>query len=190
MTRATVLAAGLLLALAACAPSCGGDPVAEDLREIERSYHALRDAILQGDDEAFFRMHCRASREAAVQEFPRIRAHYAASPPQEREAFHALFRVTAEEFLKGEPRDLVVRMMPWKSGWRDRREVYRTARVKDVRIEYVDLPGGGKERRGVVILDFEGMRDARSSPVADLYLPTVVFEKDPEGWRRRSFFME
>jgi len=190
MSRTPILAAALLLSLQACASSCGGDPVAEDLRAIEKSFHALRDAILQGDDEAFFRMHSRAAQEAAILEFPRIRAQYAASPPEEREAFHSIFRVTGEEFLTGEPRDLVVKMMPWKSGWRERREVYRTARIKDVRIEYVDHPGGGKERRGVVTLEIEGARDAEGKPIPDLFLPTVVFEKDEDGWKRRSFFME
>jgi hypothetical protein len=178
------------LLLAALAAACDGDPVAEDLRGIEKSYHGLRDAILQGDDEAFFMLHSRAAREAALLEFPRIRSRFAASPPQEREAFQATYRITGEEFLSGEPRALVVRMMPWKSGWRERVDLYRTARVKDVRIEYVDLPGGGREKRGVVILDFEGARDAEGRPIADRFLPTVVFEKDPEGWRRRSFFME
>jgi hypothetical protein len=172
------------------AAACEGDTVERDLRDLEKAYHALRDAILQGDDEAFFRLHCRAARENALREFPAIRAKYAAAPPEEREAFHALFRVTGEEFLAGDPRDLVVKMLPWKSGWRERREVYRQARIKDVRIEFVDLPGGGKERRGVVVLEVEGMRDEHGNPIPEQYLPTIVFEKDEDGWGRRSFFME
>jgi len=183
-------AAALALLLALLPAACDGDPVAEDLRAIEKSYHALRDSILQGDDEAFFRLHSRAAQEAAVLEFPRIRSRYAASPPQEREAFHATYHITGEEFLSGEPRALVVRMMPWRSGWRERAEIYRTARVKDVRIEYADTPGGGRDKRGIVILDIEGARDAEGNPIPDRFLPTVVFEKDPDGWRRRSFFME
>jgi hypothetical protein len=184
-TVRTILAA-LLLAAAA---GCGGEEVDGDLRDIEASFEALRDAILQGDDEAFFSLHSRAAREAAVAEFPRIRAGYLAAPEEEREAFRRLYRVTAEEFLEGNPRDLVVRMMPWKSGWRDRREMYRRARVKDVRIDHVKRPDGTMERRGIVTLDVSASL-APGEVVPERYLPTVVLEKDPEGWRRRTFFME
>lgn len=185
--RAWVVAAAAALAAA----GCPGDSTGKDLRDIEEAYHALRDSILQGADEAFFSMHCRAAREAAVAEFPVIRSRYLASPPEEREAFHALFRVTAEEFLGREPRALVVRMLPWKSGWRDRRELYRAARVKDVRIDRVAMPDGSTERRGVVLLDITGAPGLPAgADIPENYLPTVVFVKDPEGWRRRSFFME
>ena len=110
---------------------------------IEEAYGKLRDSILQGDDRAFFGMHCRAAREAALEEFPRIRARYVASPVEEREAFHALFGVTGEEFLSKTPEELVTKILPVRSGWRARAEMFRTARVKDVRIDRVDLPEGG-----------------------------------------------
>ena len=170
--------------------SCSTDPVAADLRAIEEAYGKLRDSILQGDDRAFFGMHCRAARDAALEEFPRIRARYVASPVEEREAFHALFGVTGEEFLSKTPEELVTKILPVRSGWRARAEMFRTARVKDVRIDRVDLPEGGTERRGVVTLEIENAVDEQGRPIPDRFLPTVILVKDPDGWRRRSFFME
>lgn len=161
----------------------------DDIDAVERAFLDLRDALVQGDDEAFFRMHSRAAREAAVEEFPLIRSQYLASPPEEREAFHALYHVTASEFLGGSPRDLVVKMLPWKCGWRERREYYRRARVKDVRFETVEVPGKGPERRGVLLLDIsDALAPGEAARIPENFLPTVVFVKDPEGWRRRVFF--
>ena len=130
-----VVVAVLLLAVAGGAvfllrPATPG----EETRALESAFHRLRDAILQGDDEAFFRMHSRAAREDAIRTLPVIRSQYLGSPPQEREAFHELYQVTAEEFLSGEPRELMVRILPWMSGWRERREVFRVSRVRDVRV--------------------------------------------------------
>ena len=180
-----ILAAGLCLAAAGCA----GDSTEKELREIEESYRALRDAILQGDDEAFFRMHSAASREHAVRDFPIHRSRYLALPDEGKKSFLADARMTAEEFLGGDPQVLAVRLLPWESGWRERREMFRAAKVKDVRIERVTLPGGVLERRGVVVLDISGYTSPGTA-VPESHLPTVVFVKDPEGWRRRSFFME
>ena len=191
MSRRGLLPRLALLLLAAAAASCdGSDPVAEDIRALERAYHGLRDAVLQGDDEAFFRLHCREARDEAVKMFPAVRAEYQALPPERKAAFREQYRVDEEAFLSGSPRDLVVRMLPWKSGWRGRAEQLRTARVKDVRIEFVDLPGGGRERRGVVVLEFEGEKDPSGAPVPESRLPTVVFRRDEDGWGRRSFFRE
>jgi hypothetical protein len=79
--------------------------------------------------------------------------------------------------------------MPWKSGWRARRDLYREATVKDVRIEMHPLPGGGMERRGIVLLDISAsVVTPDGGPIPDLFLPTVVLVKDPDGWRRRYFF--
>jgi hypothetical protein len=165
--------------------SCGGDTTRRDLREIENAYYSLRDAILQGDDEAFFRLHCREAREGAVANFPALRAEVLSLPPDRRAAFCAQYRVAEEEFLRGDPRALVVRMMPWKSGWRAGREAFRNARVRDVRIERVPIEGGGVERRGVVVLE--------PAPVPGAPPPeavTVVFVRDEDGWRRKWFFTE
>lgn len=181
--------AALLAAAAWILGGCDGDSTGKDLREIEKSYYALRDAILQGDDEAFFAMHSRAARERALADFPGIRASYLSSIPEEKDAFHGLYRITAEEFLGGDPRALVVKMMPWKSGWKEGREMFRIARVKDVRIDHLPIPGGGTERRGILVLEVEAVgSDGRKIPEAAL--PSVVFVRDPEGWRRRSFFRE
>ena len=170
----------LLAAALALLPGCDGDSAGQDTRDIEQAYYALRDALLQGDDEAFFALHGTEARKWAIDSFPAIRAGYMAGLPEERQAFQRLYRVTEEEFLGAEPRALVVRMMPWKSGWRERRDFFRSARVKDAGIDYIPLPGGGTERRGVVELASPG-GDATS---------TVVFVKEKEGWRRRSFFLE
>lgn len=177
-----VLAAGALGLLC----GCDGDATRQDTRDIEKAYYALRDALLQNDDEAFFAMHGSEARQWALDGFPRIRAGYLAGAPEEREAFRRLFHVTEEEFLQGNPRDLVVRMMPWRSGWRERREMFRGARVKDVSIDYLTLPGGGTVRRGIVELEpKEGTGPPPGSPP-----PTVVFVKEKEGWRRHAFFVE
>ncbi len=160
----------------------------EEVREIEKAWLALRDAILQGDDEAFFRMHCRRAREKALEEFPAIRSGYMAAPPEEREAFHRLFHVTGREFLEGEPRDLIVKMLPWRSGWGDRRDLFRVSRVKDVRIEPVTRPDGTRDRRGIVILDISTALDPSERPkIPPNFDPTVVFVRDEDGWRRREF---
>ena len=187
---AAAAAALLLAGGTALLGSCSPDPVAQDLRDIEDAYLRLRDAILQGDDRAFFEMHCRRARDVAIEEFPRIRARYVASPAEEREGFHRLYGVTPEEFLSGTPEALVARILPIRSGWRERREMFRTARVKDVRIDRVELPEGGTERRGVVLLEIENAVDSEGRPLPDRFLPTVILVRDPEGWRRRSFFME
>ena len=179
-----VLAAGL----AFNAPGCTGDSTEKDLLDIEKSFHALRDAILQGDDEVFFRMHSAASREHAVREFPLHRSRYLALPEEGKKAFLADVHMAEKEFLNGEPAVLAVKLLPWESGWRERREMFRAAKVKDVRIERVTLPGGVQERRGVVVLDISGFT-ASDTAIPESHLPTVVFVKDPEGWRRRSFFM-
>ncbi len=173
-------AALLLAAALALLPGCDGDSTTRDTRDIEKAYYALRDALLQGDDESFFTLHGSDARRWALESFPAIRAGYLAGLPEERAAFQRLYRVTEEEFLRGEPRSLVVRMMPWKSGWREKREYFRSARVKDVCIDYIPLPGGGTERRGVVELE---------SPEGGA-AGTVVFVKEKEGWLRRSFFLE
>ena len=198
MSRGGLAAAGaaavgtVVLALGALGllGSCSVDPVAQDLRDIEAAYERLRDTILRGDDRAFFEMHCKAAQDAALEEFPKIRARYVASPVEEREAFHRLFGVTGDEFLSGTPLELVTKILPVRSGWRARAGMFRTARVKDVRIDRVDLPGGGTERRGVVTLEIENAVDEQGKPVPDRFLPTVILVKDEGGWRRRSFFME
>jgi len=159
---------------------CGGDSTAQDTRDIEKAYYALRDALLQGDDEAFFAMHGAEAQAWALESFPAIRAGYLAGLPEERAAFQKLYRVTEAEFLGAEPRALVVRMMPWKSGWRERRDFFRGARVKDSGIDYIPLPGGGTERRGVV--ELQSPDGSETS--------TVVFVKEKGGWRRRTFFLE
>jgi hypothetical protein len=179
--RLAVAAAAVAVLLA----GCDGDSVKEDTRDIEKAYYALRDALLQADDEAFFALHGSEARQWAIDSFPAIRAGYLAAGTPQREEFRRLYRVTDEEFLAGQPRDLVVRMMPWRSGWRERREMFRNARVKDVRIDYVPVEGGATERRGVVELEpREGTLPPGEPP------PTVIFVKEKEGWRRRTFFTE
>jgi hypothetical protein len=176
--------------LALAAAGCRRDAAAQDVHEIEKAFYGLRDAVLQGDDEAFFRLHSRAARERAVAEFPLFRSSYAASPPEARKAFQQRFRVTDEEFLKGDPRDLTVRLLPWRSGWRERMETLRITRVKDVRLDTVELPGGGTERVGKVFLDVTREPGSPATAALPNDIPPVVFVKDPEGWRRKSFFAE
>ena len=176
-------------ALVAAWPRLRPPTAAEEIREIEGAWRALRDAVLQGDDEAFFLLHSRRARDRAIEGFPAIRAKYlAAIDPEEREAFHRLYHVTAEEFLRGEPRDLVVRMLPWLSGLRDRAEILRVSRVKDVRIEPLTLPDGSVDRRGVVVLDITAALDpSEAGKVPPNFDPTVVFVREEDGWKRREF---
>jgi hypothetical protein len=181
-----VLAVLLLGGLAVASRGCREDPTRRDLKDLEKAYYALRDAILQGDDEAFFQMHSAEARAWAVSEFPGLRATYVASGDEQRRAFEKTFHVGSKEFLESEPRVLVVKMMPWRSGWRDNREMLRSARVRDASFEYRTLPDGGTERLGIVSLE-PADPSARGRPED---LPTVVLVKDPEGWRRQSFFLE
>ncbi len=184
----------ILLALAGAAAAvgvlgfgCGERSTDRDLRDIEKAYYALRDAILQGDDEAFFALHSEEARKWAISIFPSIRAGYLAANASERERFEKTNHVTSREFLDGEPRTMVVRMMPWRSGWRDRRDMFRAARVKDVRIDRVNLPDGTAERLGVVVLE---PPIPSGGGVPEEALPAVVFVRDRDGWRRRAFFTE
>lgn len=180
------LAAVLLAGALALLPACDGDSTVQDTRDIEKAYYALRDAVLQGDDEAFFAMHGTEAKRWALDAFPAIRASYLSGIPEEREAFRAIYHVTEAEFLESEPRAMVVKMMPLKSGWRERRDLFRSARVKDVAIDYIPLPGGGTERRGRVELELpEG-----AGAIAGTAIPTVIFIKEKEGWRRQAFFIE
>ena len=181
------LAASQLAIVLALLPGCPGDTTKQDTRDIEAAYFALRDALLQADDEAFFAMHGSEARQWALDRCPTVRAGYLARIPVEKEAFLRLYLLTEEEFLRGDPRALAVRMMPWMSGWRQGKDMFRTARVKDVRIDYVVLPGGATERRGVVELD---PGDGQGSPVPGQPSPKVVFVKEQEGWRRRAFLTE
>jgi len=181
-----LLAVAVLAGAVGLLASCEGDTARQDTRDIEKTYYALRDALLQNDDEAFFAMHSAEARQWALDSFPVIRSGYLAGIPEEREAFRRLFHVTEEEFLQGEPRALVVKMMPWRSGLRERREMFRGARVKDVSIDYLPLPGGGTVRRGIVELEpKEGSGGPAGTPP-----PTVVFVKEKDGWRRHTFFLE
>ncbi|MCK6481820.1 MAG: hypothetical protein L6R43_17255 [Planctomycetes bacterium] len=154
---------------------------------MEAAWRALRDAIIQGDDEAFFELHSARTKAQALADFPLIRSRYMASPEEEREAFRALYRVTDAEFRNGEPRDLVVRMAPWRSGWRARMDLFRRAEVGDVRIAVVTLPDGTAVREGRVLLDIT-RAIAPGETVPEGFKPTVVFVRDPEGWRRRDLF--
>jgi len=169
---------------------CGREPAtSREIREVEKAWQDLRDAIVRGDDEAFFLMHCRRAREGAVAEFPLIRSRYLASPEGEREAFRALYHVTDEEFRNAEPRELVVKMVPWKSGWRERAPYYRQALVKDVRFLLATRPDGTTEREAQVILDISAaIAPEDRARIPENYMPAVVLVKDPEGWRRRAFF--
>jgi hypothetical protein len=189
------IAAGLLLLGGAGAlawRSLRPDDAGDEVRSAEAAYLALRDAILQEDDAGFFRLHSREAREAALRRFPAIRAEYVASPAEERAAFQQQFGVTEQEFLTGRPEDLVARMLPWKSGWRQRRELFRRARIRDTRIGWVEPESKGPpERTAVIQLEVpEELKASEGQEIPDLYLPTVVLVKDPEGWRRRSFFAE
>ncbi len=167
----------------------GEDGAATETRDLEAAFERLRAAIRDGDDEEFFRMHSSRAREEALADFPLVRARYLGAPEEERRAFRERFHVQEKEFLEGAPRDLVVRILPWRTGWRERADLYAASRVKEVRLEEVALPAGGSERRGVVILDLpEELKAAAEAVVEDRFLPTVVFVRDPEGWRRRSFF--
>jgi hypothetical protein len=170
----------------------GSDPAVDDVRAAEATYFALRDAILQDDDEAFFALHSRRAREHSLRWFPGIRAMYIASPAEERAGFHARFHVTEKEFLEGRPEDLVPRMLPWASGWRGRKELFRRAKVRDVRIDTITPPDGGSpERTAMVVLEVPP--DLLLTPdqtIPDLFHPTILLVKDPDGWRRRSFFPE
>jgi hypothetical protein len=180
-------AVGASIALGIVGFGCGERSTDQDLRDIEKSYYALRDAILQGDDEAFFAMHSEEARRWAVSIFPSIRAGYLAANAAERERFEKKNHVTAKEFLDADPRAMVVRMMPLKSGWRDRREMFRSARVKDVRIDRVPLPDGSMERQGIVVLE-PPVPSGGGAP--EEALPAVVFIREKDGWRRQAFFME
>jgi hypothetical protein len=186
-TRGALLAGFLVLV-----PGCGGgDPAAQELKDIESAFGELREAVLRDDDERFFSMHCREAREAALRDFPAVRSGFLALPAEERRAVEQELHLSGGELATGEPRALVVKMLPWKSGWKGRKEVYRRSRVKQVRIEMAPVPGGGEERRGVVTLDITAALDpSNAQPIPENYLPTVIFVKDPEGWRRRTFFVE
>jgi hypothetical protein len=175
----------LLAAVLALLPACNRDTTVQDTRDIGKAYYALRDALLNGDDEAFFALHGSEARKYVLDAFPAIRADYLSGSAEAKAAFRRQYRVTDEEFLAGEPRALVVKMMPWKSGWRDMTDLFRTARVKDVSIEYVPLPGGGTERRGIVELEPPGGAEPGGAPY-----PTIVFIKEEGAWRRRAFFVE
>ena len=187
-----LLAAGILLALAAAGgawvlfrPATTG----EEIAAVERAWREIRDAIIQGDDEAFFDMHSRRAREDALAEFPLIRSRYLASSGEERKAFTALYHVTDEEFRTADPRSLVVRMVPWKSGWRERIDLFRRAVVKDVQFTLATRPDGTREREARVLLDISrALAPGEMEKVGEEYLPAVVFVKDPEGWRRRALF--
>ncbi|MHC4922954.1 MAG: hypothetical protein ACYTG4_02610 [Planctomycetota bacterium] len=183
------LAAALLLPwLSGCAPEA---KVVDETRAVEQAWVSLRESVLQSDDEAFFLMHSRRAREEAVEVFPAIRARYLGSPRDEKVAFRTLFRVSEDEFLHGDPRDLVVKMMPWKSGFRARREMFRLSKVKDVRINAVQAPDGTESHEGVVILDISASLDPEEAKrLPERYLPRVVFVKDEDGWRRKAFLSE
>lgn len=189
-----VLAASLLLAailLGGALGGCDGGKVdaGDDVAAVEEAYRGLRDAILQDDDDAFFRLHSRAAREEAVAGFPQVRSRYLASSEEERDAFRALYGVTEKEFLTGKPEELVTRIMPWKSGWRARKELFRICTVKNVVLEGPAEGAQGGERRGVLYLDLPpSVLEDPATDIDDRFLPTVVFVKDPEGWRRKSFF--
>jgi hypothetical protein len=170
----------LLLALLLSA--CDGDATVDETRAVERAFHAVRDALLQGDDDAFFELHSAEAKSWALDNFPSVRAGYVAAGPEERKAFRDLYRVTEEEFLKGEPRALIAKIMPWSSGWRAAAETFRNARVTDVRLERPETPGKDSREFGVVLLDasFPGSAEGIR----------VTFVKDPEGWRRHAFFLQ
>ncbi len=171
-------AASLLLALAAA--GCGPSRAVRDVRAVEEAYRALRDAILQNDDEAFFRMHSRAAREAAVNDMGEVRRKYAAQSREEKEAFQRLYHVTEEEFLHGEPRAVATRVLPWRSGWRERKELFRAASIHDVQI---------RENEADLLLEVPpAFRPHPDQPVPETFLPRVLFVRDPDGWRRKSFF--
>jgi hypothetical protein len=104
-----LLPVALALLLAACGPK---DTTVQDVRDIRKSYYEFRDALLQGDDRAFFSLHCAEARRWAVDNFPSVRAEFLTGGAEGRAAFLRQYRVTEEEFLKGDPRDLVARMMP------------------------------------------------------------------------------
>lgn len=189
---AAVLGALLLAAAAAATRGCGRDATGGELKDLEQAYYALRDSILQGDDEAFFRMHSAEAREWALGEFPTVRATYVASGPEDRRAFERAFRVDSKEFLEAEPRAMVVKMMPWRSGWRENLEFFRSAKVRDLSFHYEKLPGGGTLRKGIVELE-AGDSEAGKATGGGLtggILPTVVLVKDPDGWKRESFYLE
>lgn len=161
----------------------------EEIASVEQAWRDIRDAIIQGDDEAFFEMHSRRAREDALEEFPLIRSRYLASDEAEREAFCRLYRVTDQEFRTADPRELVLRMVPWKSGWKERIQLFRRAVVKDVQFTVVRMPDGTEEREARVLLDISGaLAPGEMEKVGEEYLPAVVFVKDPEGWRRRALF--
>jgi hypothetical protein len=189
----SLLALVLLAGLVASGGSCRKDSTEADLRDIEKAYYSLRDALLNGDDEAFFALHSAEARRWALDSFPGIRAGYVAADVSERQAFEKLYHVGSKEFLEAEPRAMVVKMMPWKSGWRERRGMFRAARVKDVRIDHLEVPdpagGGGKtvQRRGIVVLE---PADPAGRGTSDEALPSVVFVKEEGGWRRHAFFTE
>jgi hypothetical protein len=165
------------------------DPV-EDLEAVEQVYRGLRDAILHEDDEAFFLLHSRSARETAVAEFPQIRARFLASSKEEQVEFLETYRVTREEFLGNDARSLVIRLLPWRSGWRERRELFRTVSVKDVRIEHIAARGEEPASvQAVLYLDIpKEMLPDPSRPLETRFLPTVIFVRDEDGWRRRAFF--
>ncbi len=190
------LSPGSLAALLVVLPGllgCGPEaaPVVDETRAVEQAWVSLRESVLQSDDEAFFLMHSRRAREEAVEAFPAIRAQYLGSPGEEKAAFRKLFHVTEDEFLHGDPRDLVAKMMPWKSGFRARREMFRLSKVKDVRINAVRTSDGTEGHEGVVILDISASLDpSEAERLPERYLPRVVFVKDEEGWRRKAFLSE
>jgi hypothetical protein len=189
---AAVLGALLLAGAAAATRGCGRDATGGELKELEKAYYALRDAVLQGDDEAFFRMHSAEARAWALGEFPAVRATYVASGPEDRKAFERTFRVGAKEFLEAEPRAMVVKMMPWRSGWRENVEFFRSAKVRDLSFHYEKEPGGGTLRKGIVELEAgdSGARNPTGGGLAGGIQPTVVLVKDPDGWKRESFYLE
>ena len=160
-----------------------------DRRALEEAYGRLRDAILEGDDAAFFRMHSRQAREAAIRDFPLVRARYVSSPVPGREAFRREYGLTEAEILEGNPEDLVHRIMPFQSGWKVRAEMYRAARVHSVDVRREPVQGGGEEEVGVVQLDVSASLSLTPGEnIPPEYLPTVIFIRDTDGWKRRWFF--
>ncbi len=161
----------------------------EEIASVQKAWRDIRDAIIQGDDEAFFNMHSRRAREDALGEFPLIRSRYLASDEAERAAFCKLYNVTDEEFRSEDPRALVLRMVPWKSGWKERIHLFRRAVVRDVQFTVARRPDGIEEKEARVLLDISGaLAPGEMEKVGEEFLPAVVFVKDPEGWRRRSLF--
>ena len=92
-------ALALLLACVLAVPACGEDEAVRDTREVTEAYYVFRDAILQGDDEAFFRIHGSEARQWVIENFPSVRAEYMTGNPEQKES---LFRDFEDHLRRSE----------------------------------------------------------------------------------------